>query len=234
MATVLDSAFLRQPHGYLNLNTAAYTWMKKQYFKDLEVPSLADPDVAHQMEEETHTELGLAWSYGGWLEDRSIIRHCTYLDKGKLYLHTGIDVNVNPGTPVFFSAPGTVVYVGDDKSSFGKGGWGVHMIQRVDLGPWTGKVILYAHLAPITLKVGTRYFPGDLIGCVGDKETNGFWRPHLHVQCVDMPQDSLFWTHDQWSQFSEEVDGYVPLGSESSSARRYPDPTALLFGAYYR
>ncbi len=226
MHTVFEQSVMTQRYGYLNLDLAAQAWLTERGHS-LRSSILKDPHVAHQMEEDSHARFGLRWSHGGWMEDRSILRRGSYLDKEKLYLHLGIDLNVNPGTAVHTTSHGVIVYVGDDKESFGAGGWGKHCILYMDD---VRMALLYAHLGYIAVMVGMEVVPGTPLSTVGDTHENGGWRPHLHMQLVRMPPECVHWTTKRWGRFSEEIDGYARLDSLAESARRYPDPTPLIFG----
>lgn len=227
MHTVFERSVMAQHYGYLNLDLAAQRWLT-EHGHSLRSGVLKDPFVAHQMEEDTHARLSLRWSYGGWMEDRSVLRRGSYLDREKLYLHLGIDVNVNPGTMVHTTTQGVLVYAGNDKNSFGAGGWGNHCIlYMADLRT----ALLYAHLGYVGQgMIGMEVAPGTPLATVGDVHENGGWRPHLHMQLVRMPPECDRWTTKRWEYFSQEIDGYARLDSLHESARRYPDPTQLIFG----
>ncbi|MBP9669448.1 MAG: peptidoglycan DD-metalloendopeptidase family protein [Candidatus Pacebacteria bacterium] len=227
MHTVFDRTVMAQRYGYLNLDLAAQMWLTERGHT-LRTKILKSPQVAHEMEEDSHARFGLKWSHGGWMEDRSVLRRGSYLDEKELYLHLGIDLNVNPRTMVYSTVQGTVVYVGDDSHTFGTGGWGNHCILYIEN---LRMALLYAHLGHIGKQlVGMEVAPGTPLSTVGETHENGGWRPHLHMQLVRMPPECVHWTTKSWERFSEEIDGYARLDTLAESARRYPDPTPLIFG----
>lgn len=210
----------KRKFGYVNLNEASIWWEKKHKVPISERP-FKDPGMAHLMEEEYHDHLGLDWSYGGWLEDRSNIRRGTYLEEKEWWFHTGIDVNVNEGTHIFSPVQGKILYAGNDAPLVG--GWGKHVFQSI---LFRGKVhvLLYAHLGTIMVSEGTTLSPGRVIGTVGSPMTNGGWRPHLHLQLFAESNGVA-----DWKMFSDEMDGYVAEEDLAEWARKCPDPTPLLF-----
>jgi murein DD-endopeptidase MepM/ murein hydrolase activator NlpD len=82
--------------------------------------------------------------------------------------HTGIDMAVSSGTPVYATAPGTVL-----AASFA-GGYG----NRILLNHGYQLTTLYGHLSKIATKSGARIERGQLIGYVGS--TGRSSGPHLH------------------------------------------------------
>ncbi len=224
----LSRAMMDMRHGYANLNEGG-KWWEKKYDVAPETRPFGDPDVAHQMEREYHEELGIVWSYGGWMEIRDCIRRGTYLEKDKLWLHTGIDINVDEGVVVHAPTYARVMYKGNDAPLVG--GWGVHVIVLTQYrGAFTA--LLLAHLGEVraSLRQGYLLDKGERIGTVGDTTVNGGWRPHLHVQqiAVGFKSETEAHAHD-WEQFSEELDGYVPPAQRARWSRICPDPTHYLF-----
>ncbi len=219
-SAIFSSDLMSQRIGYANLNDGAIWWEKKNGIHSDERP-FKEPEIAHKMEEEYHEHLGLDWSYGGWMEERSCIRRGTYVEKDKLWLHIGIDVNVNPGTIVRAVRNGPVVYQGDDAPLVG--GWGMHVIQMINYRD-APHALLYAHLGSV-FKPDSPYYGEYLIGRIGSKFHNGFWRPHLHLQLfADVSHVT------DWELFMKEMDGYAKMEDREMWARKCPDPTPLIFG----
>jgi murein DD-endopeptidase MepM/ murein hydrolase activator NlpD len=88
-------------------------------------------------------------------------------------MHTGVDIAVKRGTPVYASGDGTVV-----QPSSGMGGYGLHVL--VDHG--FGYQSLYAHLSKTAVKPGRKVKRGELIGYVGSSGLSV--APHLHYEVI--------------------------------------------------
>jgi murein DD-endopeptidase MepM/ murein hydrolase activator NlpD len=109
----------------------------------------------------------------------------TYGD-GSLYLHRGVDFDMNPvGVPIYAAGDGTVVVAGhDDKVVYGLdlGFYGNLVV--VQMGPqWHGQPVynLYAHVSKIFVQVGQTVTTGDRIAAVGEEGTAAIG-PHLHLE----------------------------------------------------
>jgi murein DD-endopeptidase MepM/ murein hydrolase activator NlpD len=88
-------------------------------------------------------------------------------------MHTGVDIAVKKGTPVYASGDGTVV-----KPESGMGGYGILVL--IDHG--FGYQSLYAHLSKVAVKPGKKVKRGELIGYVGS--TGLSVAPHLHYEVI--------------------------------------------------
>jgi hypothetical protein len=85
--------------------------------------------------------------------------------------HAGLDVAAPVGSTVVAAAPGRVAFAGRLA-----GGWG----NLVAVAHGNGVRTLYAHLAAITVAVGTRVAAGEALGLVG--ATGHASGPHLHFE----------------------------------------------------
>jgi murein DD-endopeptidase MepM/ murein hydrolase activator NlpD len=109
----------------------------------------------------------------------------TYGD-GSLFLHRGVDFDMNPvGVPVYAAGDGTVVVAGhDDKVNYGLnlGFYGNLVVVQMDR-QWHGQVVynLYAHVSQIFVQVGQTVKTGDKIAAVGEEGTAAIG-PHLHLE----------------------------------------------------
>ncbi len=218
--SVFKPEVMSQRIGYLNSNEASIRWRKRDIERRA-LCSFADPDVSFAMHDEENKLMGVDWTFGGWLEDRSDIWADTYLKKEKLFLHLGVDSYVPAGTEVFAVLDGKIVYAGNDTDI---GGWGRHVIQMV-LYCDQVHALIYGHLHKnLECKKGD-IRKGQPIGWVGDKHHNGQWAPHLHLQLwgcnvVDVTD---------WKKFLEKYDGYGKLADRNLWANICPDPTPLIF-----
>ncbi len=87
----------------------------------------------------------------------------------QMSFHSGIDIAAPEGSPVFASAPGTVIFAGE------KPGYGLLVEVK-----GSREIFRYAHLSKITVYVGQRVERGTLIGRVGS--TGVSTGPHLHFE----------------------------------------------------
>ncbi len=211
------------PSGYLDLNHLAKRWLQGM---DPSLPNpLLNPHTAETVLQQGHRDLGLAWSYGGWQEDRRDLHRDTYLNPDKRWIHIGLDVNAGAGTPIRALASGTIVHVGDDSPLIG--GWGGHIVQIICFRgqPYA---LIYAHLGGIRCCVGNIAKKGDEIARIGTPAENGNWAPHVHLQLLQLPD--LANSARDWKKVLDELDGYVRKEDASKWARLCPDPTPLIFG----
>ncbi len=92
---------------------------------------------------------------------------------GTSTFHSGLDIAVQQGAPVFAARDGTVIEAADN------GGYGLNIIiLHAD-----GSKTRYAHLSHISVYSGQRVARGELIGRVG--ETGRATGPHLHFEIID-------------------------------------------------
>ena len=115
--------------NFVNLDSFARTNRREDLFVGSRSP-LLDPMECNEYISENHSQRGIQWSYGGYLEDRSALWRGSYLERlsSRPFMHVGIDVNVPSGTPVFLKAPFQVLLVDDDNDS--NGGWGPRVIGK--------------------------------------------------------------------------------------------------------
>lgn len=98
------------------------------------------------------------------------------------YGHTGIDLAIGQGTPIYAAAAGTVSFSG------WAGGWGYGNMASIDHGG--GLSTLYAHMQYLpSVAAGNWVGAGQLIGYVGT--TGNSTGPHLHFETLvgGVPQD---------------------------------------------
>jgi murein DD-endopeptidase MepM/ murein hydrolase activator NlpD len=85
-------------------------------------------------------------------------------------LHAGNDFAAPVGTPLVSMSTGTVVSAG-----YG-GGYG----NKVEIQYWDGTVSWYAHMDSISVNVGEKVSPGEIVGRSGN--TGRSTGPHLHLE----------------------------------------------------
>jgi murein DD-endopeptidase MepM/ murein hydrolase activator NlpD len=107
---------------------------------------------------------------------------------GFAHFHTGIDLSVPPGTPVFAAADGVVVLARPMTDSAGAlVGYGNYVIIQHDAGLKT----LYGHLLTIGVKEGDQVKRGQLIGLVGSTGNSTGPHTHFEVRIDNSPVDPL-------------------------------------------
>ena len=85
--------------------------------------------------------------------------------------HTGVDIGVGTGTPVYAAASGTVIV-----ASYGYGGYGVAVV--IDHG--SGISTLYGHCSSLKVSTGQTVSRGQVIALSGN--TGVSTGPHLHFE----------------------------------------------------
>jgi 4-aminobutyrate aminotransferase-like enzyme len=138
--------------------------------------------------------------------------------------HLGLDLFVEPGTPLHAPLAGTVLSVADNAAPYD---YGPRVILEHEAGAGGPRFYtLYGHLARETLtcvKPGMAVKAGQRIGSIGSADVNGGWPPHLHFQIItdrlglsgDFPgvgQPSLW---PVWSRVSPDPDLILRLAPES-------------------
>lgn len=206
------------PTGYVNLNEYAKKWLRRNnYEQELTESPLLDPQICQAMVEECHMQLGVDYSYGGWLEDRSVLWKGSYLEEGNKYIHLGLDINAPVGTPVALGMPGQIVFMDNDHPLLG--GWGKRVMIKLHSVPI---VLIYGHLANIRYNVGQFLNSGEIFAEIGPSSSNGKWYTHVHVQAMTMR------AYNDFLKKPLELDGYGKERDISELARLFPDPIQFI------
>ncbi len=217
--SIVPEEFLSKPHMEINFPEELIKYLKNHRGENLNTKDLINPDKCAKLVRKIQRKLGVAWSYGGWLEDRSVILRDSYLKKTKSWVHLGIDVNLPVGTPIRAATEGTVHMTGSDYPE--EGGWGNFVIlkHRID------DIFIFSicgHLGG-KIRVCKRQYVlrGDIIGYVGNTRENGFWFPHVHFQFIS--QEKM-----ESHQNPFTLDGYGRPEDLSELRRHYPNPLVCL------
>jgi 4-aminobutyrate aminotransferase-like enzyme/Ser/Thr protein kinase RdoA (MazF antagonist) len=99
-------------------------------------------------------------------------------------VHLGMDLFMQPGSPVFAPLDGMVHSFANNADPQD---YGPTIILRHVLGDAGEFFTLYGHLSKESLeglKIGKPVAKGSRIGSVGDSAVNGHWPPHLHFQII--------------------------------------------------
>ncbi len=213
----------REPACPIDLEAESHWWRleRPQLFDNAKVNPLVDPKHCQQMVDAAHRRLGVAWSYGGYLEVRGNLWRGSYLDETGKYLHLGVDCNAPCGTKVGAPCDATVVFVDDDPDQ--DGGWGQRIFLRPKRGIASSVLFILAHLQNVAVQAGMQVTRKAILAEVGGPPDNGNWHEHLHVQAILV---DLF--HEILVERFHELDGYGHPRDAEALKRDYPDPLPLL------
>ena len=206
----------------VNLDQMAREWIHERQLSHLRnnVSVLLDPKICQEMVASVHKRLGVEWSFGGYLEDRSFIWKGSYLDQSGGYIHLGIDLNVPQGTEVACPVAGEVLLVDHDLGI--DGGWGPRIVVAPEDASLRAHALIFAHLHAPQVRAGTKVKPGQIIATIGQAPENGNWYPHLHLQAVRVDLFREFLATDL-----NLLDGYGHRSDVSRLEIDYPDPFSL-------
>jgi len=110
------------------------------------------------------------------------------------HFHTGIDLAVPLGTPVFAAADGVVALARPMTDSSGNlVGYGNYIVVQHD----TGLKTLYGHLLAIGVKEGDVVKRGQLIGLVGSTGNSTGPHTHFEVRIDNSPVNPMQMLQDQ-------------------------------------
>jgi 4-aminobutyrate aminotransferase-like enzyme/Ser/Thr protein kinase RdoA (MazF antagonist) len=132
-------------------------------------------------------------------------------------IHLGIDVFVEPGTPLCASLDGVVHIVANNAAPLD---YGPLVILRHETGSGEEFFTLYGHLSKDSLenlKVGQQVARGQTFARVGSAQENGGWTPHVHFQII---LDLL--------ELGADFPGVAYASQRSVWTSLSPDPNVLL------
>lgn len=155
-----------------------------------EDPKISDSEESLHWVNRLHARLGIEFSFGGYMEDRSFLMRNNYQKPGETW-HLGIDYTVPVGTQVYLPMDATLESSIIDPDQ--NGGWGGKLIFRT-----ARHFLIFGHMGNLVTET-KGYKAGDAIGVIAPFDRNGGWFPHLHVQAVADHLDP------------EAVDGYGAL-----------------------
>ncbi len=208
----------RGPGALVDLAVEAEKWLAEEWRGPLEENPLLDPAICEEFVAWVHKKHNAAWSFGGYLEDRTQLWRGSYLDPAGSAIHAAIDVNVPAGTPVRAGVSGSVVLADSDAPLVG--GWGSHIIVEPDEFPF---VFLFGHLGPDLPSVGEKVIPEAIIGSIGASPHNGVWFAHLHFQVVAREE-----FYNRYHASTKTMDGYFRKEDEALYRDIFPEPLRVL------
>jgi hypothetical protein len=209
-----------KPFGYINLALYAKVWLAQhpELSSNGSNPLLI-PAICQAMVDDLHAELGLVWSWGGWLEDRGQFWQGSTISEYNVPIHLGVDLNAPAGTPLSADVVLRCLSLPCDHPE--KFGWGARMVARAVNQPY---FLFFAHLQNIDCQVGDTIHCGDIFAEVGSPESNGGWFAHTHVQVIAMENAS----EAEVLANLVNVPGYVDLNEVKMVARVHPDPLQFI------
>jgi murein DD-endopeptidase MepM/ murein hydrolase activator NlpD len=188
---------------------------------------LAEATECNDFVQTLHAQHGVNASFGGYLEDRAFLWHGTYLGGSEKTLHLGVDFNVPSGSVVSTPFAGRVIRVDNDHPE--PWGWGPRVFLEITSQEASTTVLIFAHLAQVSLHFGDNLSAGARIGTVGAPPRNGDWFPHLHVQQVRREVFDAYLHTDIW-----QLDGYGDRSAVARLRHDFPDPLVTLLGGHTR
>ncbi|HEY2740097.1 MAG TPA: aminotransferase class III-fold pyridoxal phosphate-dependent enzyme, partial [Thermoanaerobaculia bacterium] len=181
---------------------------------------------------------GARFAIGRYGEDRDVYKgeqFRTPASPERRSQHLGIDLFLEPGTPLHAPLAGRVLSVADNAVAFDYGPTVILEHEAGEGGPHF--FTLYGHLSRKTLtqvRPGMTVRAGEPIGSIGAADVNGGWAPHLHFQIItdrlgmegDFPgvgQPSLW---PVWRRIAPDPNLILRLAPESFAVD--PAPPAVL------
>ena len=216
---IIPKSFLRKPHREINFSEEFLRYLKFNPKEKLTLKDIVNPEKCAKLIKKIQKNLGVEWSYGGWMENRSAILQNSYLKTTQSWIHLGIDINLPIGAPICATTKGMVYMANSDYPE--KGGWGnyvilEHQIDGIKFYSISG------HLSnKLPLTKGQKIVKGEIIGHVGNTKENGSWFPHLHFQFISVREMRL-----KENPFT--LDGYGKPENLEYLRENYPHPLVAL------
>jgi len=151
-------------------------------------------------------------------------------------VHLGIDLFVEPGTPLRAPLDGVVHVVTNNSAPLD---YGPLVILRHETGDGEEFFTLYGHLTKDTsnnLKAGQHVACGQQFARVGSSEENGGWAPHVHFQIIldllelgaDFPGVAYASQRAVWTSLSPDPNHLLGIPAERFPAKQpgFPDTLA--------
>lgn len=206
--------------AHVNLDEEARRWYARH--PEAVGSPLSTPPGSVAFVEELHRKLGVEWSWGSYLENRSVLLRQSYLEKTGNFMHLGIDCNMPAGTLVAAPFPCTVLVADNDRET--RWGWGPRLILEGTDSAGQKQTIVLAHFEEgSTSLAGAALEAGARLGLVGAPPGNGNWFPHIHIQQIKQGHLATI-----LKQGVEYLDGYGNPQEMAHLREIFPDPAWVI------
>lgn len=123
------------------------------------------------------------WGFSPYLERRdTLLGDCPQMVAEQRFIHLGLDVIVDVGTPLHAPLDATVAESGYES---GEGNYGGFVLLKHESKHFETFYSLYGHLCKDRLpEVGKAYAAGSAFAEIGDFHENGHWFYHTHIQII--------------------------------------------------
>lgn len=174
---------------------------------------------------------GVKVAIGRYNEARPLYRSAAFLAPASeraewRSVHIGLDIFMDPGTPVFAPLDGTVHSFANNRARCDYGPCIILEHRTPEGAPF---FTLYGHLTEESLEglsAGKAVSKGERIGAIGTYPTNGDWPPHLHFQIItemlgmrgDFPGSCRPSQRDVWLSISPDPNLIARIPSERLAA----------------
>lgn len=217
---MLFPQFKNSQFGQINLEAEAVN--SRSYQKINGKNPLLNPTESQKLIDQFHHRYQLAWSYGGWMENRRKLWSGSYLDQQRTHLHLGVDYNVPQDTEVALPWDAKIIRIDHDSDT--EGGWGGRIIVEPVDSKLSNHLFIFAHLSDqITAKIDNVIKKASIIGTVGKPEVNGGWFSHLHIQALTKAK-----FHQVMENDLADLDGYGSYSRRKELRTEFPDPNKFL------
>lgn len=123
------------------------------------------------------------WGFAPYLERRdTLLGDCPQMVADQRFIHLGLDVIVDLGTPLHAPLDATVADCGYEEGEGNYGGWVLLKHERPDFETFYS---FFGHLCKTRLPiVGNECSAGEPFAEIGDFHENGNWFYHTHIQVI--------------------------------------------------
>lgn len=150
-------------------------------------PLLQDLDVRDQRAFQRRLQAMMGeryrWGFAPYLERRdTLLGDCPQMAADRRFIHLGLDVIVEVGTPLHAPLDAVVADCGYEEGEGNYGGW---VLLKHASPHYATFFSLYGHLCRDRLPaVGQRFAAGGAFAAIGDFHENGNWFHHTHIQVI--------------------------------------------------
>lgn len=170
-------------------------------------------DILDSYINDFQSQSNVTYAYGGYLEKRGLYAASPHFYSSEMRdIHLGVDVWAEAHTPIYAPYDCKIHSYKYNKKRTDYGHCLILKSQDYH--------ILFGHLSPSYLKLlaGLKNVKkGQLIGHIGEKNTNGGWTPHLHLQLIKDIGD-----------YNGDYPGVCAISNLDFYVRNCPNPTFLL------